>query len=399
MKTTKIYLILIMILLMSSCVLATTTITDIKIEGLQYINATDNICVSNPNLCLINAIMSSWINITYDYELDNGTIIRSWNTTFVTDNAYNTEGELTALLDDNYIAIGTKLGNTSTEVADMLSNTTIVRASNTSWVTDLVTGADNESFNQSHTDTLYQASGSYYNQSQIDNTTIVRSYNTSWITDNQLTYTSDNTTWTQLVADGLYADISVTGDNTTWNQLVANNLYADISVVDTTIGNCSSAYSCDVVVYSDNTSWITDNQLTYTSDNATWNQLVANGLYADISVSGDNTSWSQLVAEGLFPQTSWTNLTFDAEADGKYVQTSYSNVTYEDELVTYITTSNSTWITENQNNLYNTSSEIFDAVNNTELHTTLHCFNDACTHYINDTCHVYPSGGKSCTGS
>lgn len=49
------------------------------------------------------------------------------------------------------------------------------------------------------------------------------------------------------------ADIYTNNDgvlyNTTWNQSLADTLYADISVVDTTIGNCSTGGICGLVTY------------------------------------------------------------------------------------------------------------------------------------------------------
>lgn len=66
-------------------------------------------------------------------------------------------------------------------------------------------------------------------------------------------------------------DLGHVEDNATWNEALANTLYADISLV---------------------------------GDNASWNQVLADSLYADISLVGDNTSWSEALANTLYADIS-----------------------------------------------------------------------------------------------
>ena len=277
---------------------------------------------------------------------------------------------------DLYVAEGTKLGNTTEEVFTAIDNQTFIKMKYLDNGT-ILTKANLSQFDADGTDdvlTSYsnvtyddEADGKYVSTTytnltyNLDNLSIVYNYNTSWVTD---LVTQDNTTWSQLVANDLYADISVTGDNTTWNQLVANGLYVlDGTKVGNTTAEIREAFaggdniSIDNGIISinisvgadgtDNESWsqlvandlyvaegtklgntTAEIQAKVTQDNTTWNQLVANGLYADISVTGDNTTWEQNVANELYLGTTFSNVTYDAEAEGKYVQTSYTNVTY-----------------------------------------------------------------------
>ena len=91
-------------------------------------------------------------------------------------------------------------------------------------------------------------------------------------------------------------------DNASWNESLATTLYADISVVDTTIGNCSSQYSCNSVVYAGNTSWVTDNaynteaELTALLDN---NYLELDGTGGSITGNIDSTADLEMEGGGI----------------------------------------------------------------------------------------------------
>jgi hypothetical protein len=82
---------------------------------------------------------------------------------------------------------------------------------------------------------------------------LASSYLTSYTDSNASTACSGTTTY--LDGEGncddissVYAPISVTGDNASWNQSLADTLYADISVVDTDT-NCSVTGSCNTILY------------------------------------------------------------------------------------------------------------------------------------------------------
>ncbi|MFH1451559.1 MAG: hypothetical protein ABIF88_00090 [archaeon] len=137
----------------------------------------------------------------------------------------------------------------------------------------------------------------YYNKTEID------SFNESWTSTYNATYdakVSDNESWNESYADGLYADISVTGDNASWNESYADGLYADISV---------------------------------TGDNSSFNQSLTDTLYADVSVTGDNASWNESLAHTLFDST--YNATYDAKvSDNESWNESYADTLYADISVT-----------------------------------------------------------------
>jgi len=118
-----------------------------------------------------------------------------------------------------------------------------------------VTG-DNSSWNESHADTLYADIGvvdtniltdADFNATQMENSGGKLNILESWLTTffnslfsgkdtDDLTEGStnkyDNQSWTEVVADGLYADIGVTGDNSSWSETLADTLYSPINYGD-----------------------------------------------------------------------------------------------------------------------------------------------------------------------
>ena len=110
-----------------------------------------------------------------------------------------------------------------------------------------------------------------------------------------------NASWTQILADGLYAGIGVTGDNSSWNQILADGLYADIGVT-TDNSSWSETYAKTIFNQSFNQT-LTDGLyagIGVTGDNSSWNQILADGLYADIGVTTDNSSWNEVRAGTLY---------------------------------------------------------------------------------------------------
>lgn len=119
-------------------------------------------------------------------KLDNGTIVRSHNTSWVEDNAYNTEAELTTLLDDDYVDVDEASGSANISCTGNLCYFNITCETITGSA-DLCDGSDaTSSFDPSSLD--------YVNQSMFDNGSIVRSHNTTWVT-NQISAGDSNLTY------------------------------------------------------------------------------------------------------------------------------------------------------------------------------------------------------------
>ncbi|GAH60782.1 unnamed protein product, partial [marine sediment metagenome] len=199
---------------------------------------TDPLWSANSSL----VVYASWTNITYDSELDNATIIRSWNTSWVTssetDPLWTGNSTNVVYADWTNITYGGDLDNESIirvgnlswravncsaeGVCDLvtydteLDNSTIIRIGNTSWLIDPIdTRLGNETiirdFNLSWRSVNCSAEGICelitYN-TDLDNKTIIRIGNISWIasgeTDPRWSANSSNVIyadWTNLTYD------------------------------------------------------------------------------------------------------------------------------------------------------------------------------------------------------
>ena len=83
---------------------------------------------------------------------------------------------------------------------------------------------------------------------------------------------------------------AITGGNASWNESLANELYADIKW----------GYN---QTYSGSTYNATYDSLV--SGNATFNQTLTDSLYADINLVGDNVTWSEARADTLYSDIKW----------------------------------------------------------------------------------------------
>lgn len=139
----------------------------------------------------------------------------------------------------------------------------------------------------------------------------------------------------------------------TVNQSFLNSTIDDRAVAGSGSANCSVSGSCSSVVYTTdldngsiirthNTSWILANQ----GYNSTEEIQDAMGSVLDGPQSGILVEYVDL--QNYWQFTLWANITRDAELDNS----------------TVIRTHNTSWITSNQNNLYNTSQQIWDNVIN-----------------------------------
>ena len=216
----------------------------------------------------------------------------------------------------------------------------------------------------------------------------------SWLSTYNATYDAletNNNSWNQSHADTLYADISVTGDNSSWNeshartifydaesdltgllddnyagiewdynQTIPANAYADSiinatfnqSLTDTLYSGIEWDYNQTLATYNSwNSVWLSTYNATYdakVSDNSSWNQSYANTLYADISVTGDNSSWNESHANTLYAGIEWDYNQSTA------VYNMYNDVWLSTYNATYdaLVTDNSSWNESHANTLY-----------------------------------------------
>ena len=346
-----------------------------------------------------------------------------------TENAYNSEANLTALLDNNYIAIGTKVGNTTIEIFNAVNNGTYISLAqilafsyyNISDfdIADYSTKAEadllyapigyGDEWNKTYADTLYT------NNTDTNETTRVNTIvTTDCDADNYLYgFDSDGTKKCRADQSGAGAyDLNITNgsvnavitDSEKLGILAGTGITVGLSGNDYTITNtitdtdtntnCSVDNSCAGIVYEtelnktyvdtqdsaqDACSEITgcienaitdgnigwDNTYNFWNDTyATFNKTYADTLYADISVTGDNTSWNQSHASTLYSPTNYGDQWNKTYADTLYTNNTDTNtncsVANSCPLLVYST--NTTWITSNQG--YNTTAQIFNAVNN-----------------------------------
>lgn len=89
----------------------------------RYINITSNCSAigSCPNVAYDDEINKTYVDNQDDAQDSCAEI------TGCVVNAYNSETNLTGLLDDNYVAIGSKLGNTSVEIFNAVNNNTFIK--------------------------------------------------------------------------------------------------------------------------------------------------------------------------------------------------------------------------------------------------------------------------------
>lgn len=245
---------------------------------------------------------------------------------------------------------------------------------------------DNQSFNQTHTDTLYAVSGegnASWNESHANDlylphtvdtnesdliiasndswtTTYNESYaglinNASYLSTFNATYDaleSGNASWNESYADTLYLDINAETDNASWNESYANGLYLQVGNESNLNVNQSGYWdNMDTI----NTTQMEDqggtlnilvswfesvfNQLflTETTDNLTegsnnlydnqsWNESLADSLYMDINAETGNASWNESYANTLYAPNTTEGIQALINSTGVY---STFNATYD----------------------------------------------------------------------
>ncbi|HIH24776.1 TPA: hypothetical protein HA251_07120, partial [Candidatus Woesearchaeota archaeon] len=261
-----------------------------------------------------------------NWSANNATIWTAINDLRTANNTLNTSittinTQITTIQNLSLTDINTNLGNWSA-VQNLICYTN---------GTGCPPGTSNNSWNQSHADTLYAPISTI-------------SYNTSWNQSHANTLyapigvTGDNTSWNETRANNLYAPIS--SGNASWNETRANTLYLGIGATATNsnqLGGQASDY-----YWNTSTALITTTQALAALGNAsavnttlniqtlgfnTTTQL--NTLYAPIGTTGDNTSWNETRANNLY--------TTPAYITGAVGQ----NLTYN-----LITTANGNWSAE-----------------------------------------------------
>jgi len=146
-----------------------------------------------------------------------------------------------------------------------------------------------------------------YNDTQMDNNAGTLSITIAWFSGlfDTLFGTKDtddltegstnlyqNQSFNETHTDSLYADISVTGDNSSWNETWADTLYAPINYGD----DWNKTYA-DTLYY------LNTNPYGFWNDTyATFNKTYADTLYAAAGASG-NTSWNETWANTLYIAT------------------------------------------------------------------------------------------------
>lgn len=269
-------------------------------DEIAAINTSQNIdnlgAVLNSELPLENQTIVNWQNITerpsgLDDGDDDTTYTAGANISLI-GGAFSVNGtSLKIWLDTLYEVVGSYLTNDNFQTAfdanfsdkdtDDLSVGSTNRFDNQSWneskadakYAGIALVGDNESFNKSYTDSLYDPLGSAN-----------LSFNKTF-TDQVYATVDDNESWNESHADSKYADISVVTDNETWSEARADTLYADISV---TGDNASFNKS------------FTDNLYSTVDGNLSWNESKADGKYAAIGAGSDNSSWNESHADSKY---------------------------------------------------------------------------------------------------
>ena len=290
--------------------------------------------------------------------MDNGTIIRVYNTSWILNNqGYNTSLDMINAVNqsgldyvfnvywNNVINHPTKFGNTSSEVALMMDNGTIIRNYNTSWI------LNNQAYNTSaemivavNQSGLIYAFNVYWNNVinhptkfgntslevalMMDNGTIIRNYNTSWILNNQ----AYNTSLEMINA------INQSGLAYAFNVYWGNVIGHPTKFGNTTL-EIQNAVNYSALIKYNNVSWILNNQ----GYNTTAQMIAAvnqSGLTYDF-----NVLWANVVNAPI---------KFGNTTDEIRTAVNYSSTIRYD---------NTSWITTNQG--YNTSAEMKTATNYT----------------------------------
>lgn len=134
--------------------------------------------------------------------------------------------------------------------------------------------------------------------------------------------------------------------NGTFNQTLTDSLYSSKvwNYNQTTPAIASSNSHTDAALSVNNASWLSTYNASYdakVSGNGSWNQSLANTLYAPVSVTGDNSSWNQSLAQNLYlgatdqrynetvlivsSNASWSSTYNSSYASYSYNQTSGAN--------------------------------------------------------------------------
>jgi hypothetical protein len=265
-------------------------------------------------------------------------------------------------LDQRLIVVGD--ANITGDLFSKGVNITAGGADNASWnqtlanslYADISVTGDNSSWNESHANTLYLTSYTENDPHWTSNQTLFPlnvSFNSSQFT------TTSNMTISETWLDGLFATISEallvvsgffdqdlnTTSSPTFVNITANNVTADLffgngsQLAGLTLTETDPQWLLNLTAH--NASWSSIYNATYdshTQDNASWNQTLADGLYA-ASGSG-NASWNQTLANSLYSlitEPLWTanqsNYYTITQADNADNDTTYSSLSeFSDDL-------------------------------------------------------------------
>ncbi len=159
---------------------------------------------------------------------------------------------------------------------------------------------------------------------------------------------SDNSSWNETYARGIFDLIGAGSDNSSWNETYAKTLFADISFVDTNETTRVDALYVNITAFLNDTYYADTNETTrtdalYANVSAFLTDLYyldtnetvrVDALYANISTflssgSGDNQSWNETYAKTLFADINVVDTNETTRTDALYVNVSkFLNDTY-----------------------------------------------------------------------
>jgi len=205
----------------------------------------------------------------------------------------------------------------------------------------------NESFNQTLTDSIYIAQSEEANLNVNSSTwwASVSGWVSGWFVNNagnlEFNETKLNDTIDSRDSDTTYSHLTnFTDDLGNRGYTSLSNFTNDKDFINSTqVSAYNETNYIDGIVSDNNASWTSTYNLTYdskVSDNSSWNQSLADTLYADISVTGDNSSWNESHARTIF---------YDAESDlTGLLDDNYADIS--------VTGDNSSWNESHADTLY-----------------------------------------------
>ncbi len=356
------------------------------IEAMSYADVQDS---------FYNISLTNYVDAQDHTNADNS----SWNESYAREIFYDSELDLTTLLDDNYADISVTGDNVSWNqtLADLLYEPLGITESDISDLTH--TSPGNLSWNRSIADSLYAIIGSgnlSWNETLADTLYEPLGITESDISD--LTHTSPgNLSWNRSIADTLYAEIGTAGDNVSWNESYARIIFYDsegelTTLLDDNYAGIQWGYNqtIEAMSYADVQDSFYNISLTnyvdaqdHTSgDNVSWNESYADLLYANIVWSYNQTTEAITYCDATF-QVTLTNEAglYSALSDvSEFIETSDAGT-----LVTLDTGQGANELYDMDQNVLITSDVIFNEINITTNITDLDCI-------------IFASGGKICSG-